>query len=63
MDPLSAQESSERDQLWASLRQLRPAIEALARGEFNGTEAEHTLVRVLSRIITAELDYRSRGAE
>ena len=61
MDPNSARESSERDQLWASLRQLRPAVEALADGQFSGTEQERVLVRVLAQIISAELDYRSRS--
>src|SRR5437764_780424 len=40
MDPETAQESAERDQLWASLRQLRPAVEALLAGELTGSEPD-----------------------
>jgi hypothetical protein len=61
MDRETAQESSERDQLWASLRQLRPAVEALANGQFSGSEQDCQIVRVLARIILAELNYRARS--
>lgn len=63
MEPESAQESVERDQLWASLRQLRPAIEALAAGQWAGTDAELQLILLVSRIVLAELNYRSRLGE
>jgi hypothetical protein len=61
MDPETAQESSERDQLWASLRQLRPDVENLVAGGFSGSERERLLVQVLARIILAELDFRARS--
>jgi hypothetical protein len=59
MDPDEAQESSERDQLWASLRTLRPAIERLAAGEL---EPEHcqTVAALLAKIVLAEMDFRER---
>ena len=62
MDPMSAQESSERDQLWASLRALRPEIERLAAGEFVGSERQQQLVVVLARIVAAEMTFRAREA-
>jgi len=63
VNPEDARETSERDQLWASLRQLRPAIEALSAGQFTGSDQERLLVQVLARIITAELDYRARATD
>jgi hypothetical protein len=39
MDPSTAPEGAERDQLWASLRALRPEIEPLAAGELDLTAA------------------------
>ena len=62
MDPMSAQESSERDQLWASLRALKPEIDCLATGEFDGSERQRQLVLVLARIVAAEMTYRAREA-
>jgi hypothetical protein len=62
MDPTSAQESSERDQLWASLRALRPEIERLAAGEFTGSDRDKQLVMVLARIVAAEMTFRAREA-
>ncbi len=62
MDPERAQESSERDQLWASLRALRPQIDRLAAGELDDSEQQKQLVIVLARIVAAEMDYRARDA-
>jgi len=62
MDPMSAQETAERDQLWASLRALRPEIERLAAGEFTGTDRQKQLVLVLARIVAAEMTFRAREA-
>jgi len=62
MDPISAQETSERDQLWASLRALRPEIERLAAGEFDGPDRQIQLVAVLARIVAAEMTFRAREA-
>jgi len=39
MDSEQAQESSERDQLWARLRALRPEIDRLAAGQFGDWKA------------------------
>jgi hypothetical protein len=58
MDPLQAQETSERDQLWASLRPLRPEIERLAGGGFDGSERQQQLSLVLARIVLAEIKFR-----
>lgn len=60
MDQEHLQASAERDQLWASLRQLRPHIEALAAGAPTGTDMEQQVIRLLSRIVLAELDFRAR---
>lgn len=62
MDPSSAQESSERDQLWASLRALRLEIERLAAGGFTGSDRDQQLVAVLARIVAAEMTFRAREA-
>ncbi len=62
MEPSQAQESSERDQLWASLRALRPEIDRLAAEEFDSSERQRQLVVVLARIVAAEMDYRERDA-
>jgi hypothetical protein len=62
MDPISAQESSERDQLWASLRALRPEIDRLAASEFTGSDRQNQLVVVLARIVAAEMTFRAREA-
>ena len=60
MDPISAQETSERDQLWASLRALRPEIDRLAAGAFDGSDRQQQLVLVLARIVAAEMTFRAR---
>ena len=60
MNPEEAQESSERDQLWASLRALRPEIELLAAGAFDGSDRQKQLVLVLARIVAAEMTFRAR---
>jgi hypothetical protein len=62
MDPPQAQEVSERDQLWASLRMLRPEIERLATGETISSEREQQLVALLARIVVTEMDFRDRYA-
>lgn len=62
MDPAQAQEHSERDQLWASLRALRSEIDRLARGELDGSEQQKQVVVLLSRIVAAEMDFRTRDA-
>src|SRR4051794_5929104 len=54
MDPEQAQEVAERDQLWASLRALRPEIDRLARGDLVGDERDRQLVLLLARIVLAE---------
>jgi hypothetical protein len=62
MKPESAQEVSERDQLWASLRGLRVEIDPLAGGQFDGSDRQKAVVMILARIVAAELDYRARAA-
>jgi hypothetical protein len=62
MGPEKAQEVSERDQLWACLRALRPEIDALAAGQFNGTDRQTAVATILARVVAAELDYRARAA-
>ncbi|HEX3150233.1 MAG TPA: hypothetical protein VHR66_19300 [Gemmataceae bacterium] len=62
MDNLSAQETAERDQLWASLRALRPEIERLAAGDRDGSDRQKQLVLVLARVVAAELSFREQEA-
>jgi hypothetical protein len=62
MNREEAQESSERDQLWASLRALRPHIEQLAAGGFEGSATQQQLVMLLARIVAAEMDFRAHDA-
>ncbi len=62
MDAEQAQESSERDQLWASLRALRPEIDRLAAGQFDSSDRQRQIISVLARIILAEMDYRTKDA-
>ncbi len=62
MDPEQAQESSERDQLWASLRALRPEIDRLAAGQFDSTDRQRQIITVLARIVVAEMEYRAKDA-
>jgi hypothetical protein len=62
MDPDEAQEIAERDQLWASLRSLRPEIERLAAGDWDASEQQRQLVTLLARIVAAELDFRAHGS-
>jgi hypothetical protein len=63
MEPDEAQATSERDQLWASLRALRPEIELLAAGKLDPTERNATMMLLLARIVLAEMDYRTHDAE
>ena len=65
MDPMSAQETAERDQLWASLRALRPEIDRLAAGELDASERQRQLVVVLAREgerLAAEMLRAGRGS-
>jgi hypothetical protein len=62
MDPEQAQESSERDQLWASLRALRPEIDRLAAGQFDSSDRQRQIIAVLARIVVAEMEYRMKNA-
>ncbi len=59
MDPAHARETSERDQLWASLRPLQPEIDRLAKGEFDGSERQQQLIKVLGQIVVAEMKFRA----
>lgn len=63
MDPEQAQESSERDQLWASLRALRPEIDRLAAGDFDSSERQKQILMLLARIVAAEMDFRVSDAD
>jgi hypothetical protein len=62
MEPGQARECSERDQLWASLRALRPEIDRLAVGEFDASDRQRQIVTVLARIVAAEMDFRAKEA-
>lgn len=60
MDASEAQETSERDQLWASLRALQPEIDRLAAGEFDRSDRQQKLVTVLAQIVVAEIRFRAK---
>ncbi len=62
MDPERGQEIAERDQLWASLRALRPEIDRLAAGEFDATDRQRVMVQLIARVVAAEMDFRARDA-
>ena len=63
MEPERARELSERDQLWASLRALKPVIDRLAAGHFDPDGPERQMVPLLAQIVSAELGFRERDAE
>jgi hypothetical protein len=62
MEPISSEHESERNQLWDSLKALRPEIDRLALGEFEGSPRDLKMVVLLARIVGAELDFRSGAA-
>ncbi len=63
MDADHLQTVAARDQLWASLRQLGPEIQALSQGQFSGTDRERVLVQLIARIVEAELKFRAEDAK
>jgi hypothetical protein len=63
MDPDHLQTLAARDQLWSSLRALQPEIEQLVQGDFNGSERQSAVIRLLARIVVAELRFRQERAE
>jgi hypothetical protein len=63
MDADRLQSIAARDQLWASLVSLRPEIDKLAQGQFEGSARERQVLQVLARIVAAELQYRVDNAE
>lgn len=63
MNADEAKETSERDQLWASLKSLRAEIDRLAAGEFDGSEWQRQLVLIVARIVAAEMDFQERDAQ
>ena len=62
MEPDQAQEISERDQFWASLRALRPEIDRIAAGQLEGSERETQIILLLARVVAQEMDFRQRIA-
>jgi hypothetical protein len=58
MDAPQAQDIAHRDQLWASLRVLRPEIERLAQRSKPLTDNQQDLAVLIAKILLAELDYR-----
>jgi hypothetical protein len=63
MGPDNFQESSERDQLWASLRGLKEEIDRLADGELDGSPRQRQLTVLLARIVSAEMVFRAKDAQ
>ena len=62
-DEQRLRDAAERDQLWASLRALLPEVERLAAGQWDGSERELQLARVLAGVVAAELRFRAADAE
>jgi hypothetical protein len=60
MDPDQLQEIAARDQFWATIRVLQPAIEKLAAGEFANTDVERQLIQLLARVVVSELNFRAQ---
>jgi len=60
MDDERLKDVAQRDQLWASLRELREEIARLAAGELDGTQRQQKLSVLLARIVQAELDYQAK---
>jgi hypothetical protein len=63
VEPDKAQELAQRDQLWASIRALRPHIDRLAAEGVGGSVVDAQLVTLLARIVAAELDFREHDTE
>lgn len=63
MDEERLRAESDRDQLWASLRALRPEIDRIAAGGWTGSERDQQIAILLARIVAAELRYRAESAE
>jgi hypothetical protein len=63
MNPERAKEIAERDQLWASLRTLRPQLDRLAGGDYDGCDIQKQIITLLARIVVAEMDFRARDSE
>jgi hypothetical protein len=61
MDSDHLREVADRDQLWASLRALRPEIDLLAAGRFDGSDRQQQIITVLARVVAAEMDFRARA--
>ena len=62
MDREHLQAIAARDQLWSSLRALRPEIDRLAAGHFDGSERQRQVIQLLARIVSAELGFRAEEA-
>ena len=63
MESEQAKEMVERDQLWASLRELRVIIEQFANGSPIETAQDRQIIVLLARIVVAEMDYRERNLD
>lgn len=63
MEPDRAQETADRDQFWATIRILKPAIEKLAAGEFANTDTDRQVIQLIARVVVTELNFRAKQAE
>jgi hypothetical protein len=63
MEPDRAQEIAARDQFWATIRILQPAIEKLAAGEFTNTDTDRQVIQLIARVVVTELNFRAKQAE
>jgi hypothetical protein len=62
MDPDHLQALAARDQLWSSLPALRAEIEQLAAGRLDGSARQGEVIRLLARVVAAELQFRAEHA-
>lgn len=63
MDPDRTQEIAERDQLWASLRALKPVIDRMAEAHFDPADRLPEMVQLLARVVRLELEFRARDGD
>ena len=63
MDEDHLQAIAARDQLWSSLRVLRPEIERIAADGYDDSPRGREVVQLLARIVVAELQFRAEHGE
>jgi len=66
-DKPAGEEGSEatkaRDQFWTSLQTLQPELVRIAQGEFDGTDRQKQLLRIIAQVTVFELKFRAEWAD